>query len=113
MVGASEKRDAGPDFERDVRPLLEAKCLRCHGAKRRDGKLDLRTLEAMLAGGVSGPALKPGNAEKSLLIELVHYNETPPKKETPRVTQAELVLLRNWINALPRRPEAAPGRPAP
>jgi len=61
----------------------------------------MRTLEALLAGGVSGPALKPGNAQKSLLIELLHYNEMPPKKETPRVTKGEITLLRNWINAMP------------
>lgn len=101
---ANDKREAGPDFQRDVLPIFEAKCLRCHGAKRRDGKLDMRTVEAMLAGGVSGPALKPGNAQKSLLIELLHYNEMPPKKETPRVTKEEITLLRNWINAMPVPP---------
>lgn len=100
---AEDKRDAVPDFQRDVLPIFEAKCLRCHGAKRRDGKLDMRTLEAMLAGGVSGPAFKPGNAQKSLLIELLHYNEMPPKKEPPRVTKEELELLRRWINAMPVR----------
>jgi hypothetical protein len=100
-VGADDKRTAVPDFQRDVLPIFEAKCLRCHGAKKRDGKLDMRTLEALLAGGVSGPALKPGNAQKSLLIELLHYNEMPPKKETPRVTKGEITLLRNWINAMP------------
>lgn len=112
-VGAADKREVTPDFQRDVLPLFEAKCLRCHGAKRRDGKLDMRTLEAMLAGGVSGPALKPGNAQKSLLIELLHYNEMPPKKETPRVTKEEMVLLRNWINALPGLPKVSPHRLAP
>lgn len=98
---ADDQRDAPPDFQRDVLPILEAKCLRCHGAKRRDGKLDLRTLDALLTGGVSGPAIKPGNARKSLLIELLHYNEMPPKKATPRVTAAELELLRKWIAAMP------------
>ena len=100
-VGADAKRASVPDFHRDVLPIFEAKCLRCHGAKRRDGKLDMRTLDVLLAGGVSGPALKPGNAQKSLLIELLHYNEMPPKKETPRVTKEELELLRKWINAMP------------
>ena len=110
VAGADAQRAAAPDFQREVLPLFEAKCLRCHGAKRRDGKLDMRTLEALLAGGVSGPALKPGNAQKSLLIELVHYNEMPPKKELPRVTQAELELLRKWIAALPVAPTNTPVR---
>lgn len=98
---AADKRDEAPDFKRDVLPIFEEKCIRCHGAKKRDAKLDMRTLDALLAGGVSGPAIKPGNAQKSLLIELLHYKEMPPKKETPRVTEEELALLRRWINAMP------------
>jgi hypothetical protein len=106
LLGGLTVRSVGadataPDFQREVLPIFEAKCLRCHGVKRRDGKLDMRTLEALLAGGVSGPALKPGNAQKSLLIELLHYNEMPPKKESPRVTKEELELLKKWIAALP------------
>lgn len=98
---ANDKRAAAPDFQRDVLPIFEAKCLRCHGEKKRDGKLDMRTVDALLKGGVTSPAIKPGNAQKSLLIELLHYNEMPPKKETPRVTKEELELLRKWINAMP------------
>ena len=105
---AADKPDAVPDFERDVLPIFEAKCLRCHGAKKRDAKLDMRTMDALLKGGVTSPAIRPGNAQKSLLIELLHYNEMPPKKETPRVTKEELALLRKWINAMPVSPAALP-----
>ena len=95
-------------FQRDVLPIFETKCLRCHGEKKRDGKLDLRTVDAMLKGGVTSPVIQPGNAQKSLLIELLHYNEMPPKKENPRVTKEELELLRKWINAMPVPPTASP-----
>jgi cytochrome c len=98
---AEDKPDSAPDFDRDILPIFEAKCLRCHGAKRRGGKLDMRTVDLMLTGGVTGPAIKQGNARKSLLIELIHYNEMPPKKETPVVTKAELDLLRKWIDGMP------------
>lgn len=87
-----------PEFTTDVLPILEKKCNRCHGEKRRGGKLDMRTREALLVGGVSGPAIKPGDAKKSLLIELIHYNEMPPKKEEPRVTKQELELLKRWVD---------------
>ncbi|WP_395744722.1 c-type cytochrome domain-containing protein [Prosthecobacter sp.] len=92
---------APPDFKKDVLPVFEEKCIRCHGAKRKGGKLDMRTLEAMLEGGDTGPALKPGNAKKSLLIELIHYKEMPPKKDASYVTPAELEMLRLWINSMP------------
>lgn len=98
---ADDKQAAAPDFQRDVLPIFEAKCLSCHGAKRRGGKLDMRTLESMLTGGDTGPAIKPGNAPKSLLIELIHFKEMPPKKEKSVITSAELELLRRWINAMP------------
>jgi hypothetical protein len=101
-TSAAEK----PDFQRDVLPLFEAKCLRCHGEKKKDAKLDMRTVDTLLLGGVTGPAIKPGNAQKSLLIELLHYNEMPPKKEKSRVTKEELALLRRWIDAMPAAPAA-------
>ena len=98
---ADDRAEEAPDFTKHVLPIFEAKCIRCHGAQRRGGKLDMRSLDALLAGGVSGPAIKPGNSKKSLMIELIHYNEMPPKKETPRVTKEELELPRKWIDARP------------
>lgn len=92
-----------PDFQKDILPIFEEKCIRCHGAKRKGGKLDMRTMEALHIGGDTGPALKPGNAKKSLLIELIHYKEMPPKKEGPFVTAAELELMRQWINGMPEK----------
>ena len=99
LAAGDARAEEAPDFTKHVLPIFEAKCIRCHGAQRRGGKLDMRSLDALLEGGVSGPAFKPGNSKKSLLIELIHYNEMPPKKETPRVTKEELDLLRKWIDA--------------
>lgn len=101
---ADDKPQTTPDFQKDVLPVFEEKCIRCHGAKRRDGRLDMRTLGSMLEGGDTCPAIKPGNAKKSLLIELIHYNEMPPKKKGPFITPAELEMLRRWINTMPDRP---------
>lgn len=88
-----------PAFEKDVLPILEAKCNRCHGGRSRGGQLDLRTLNALMKGGVTGPAVKRGDSKKSLMIELMHYNEMPPKKEKQRVTKEELDLMRKWVDA--------------
>ena len=93
------------DFEKSVLPILEAKCNRCHGEKSRKGKLDMRTPELMLKGGNTGPAFVPGNSQKSLMIELMHYQEMPPKKVEPRVTAAEFDLLKAWIDALEPPPQ--------
>jgi mono/diheme cytochrome c family protein len=99
-AATAEGADGVPDFQKEVLPIFEEKCIRCHGAKRRGGKLDMRTLDALLEGGVTGPALKKGHAGKSLLIELIHFKEMPPKKEGPKVTKEELELLRRWIDGM-------------
>src|SRR4051794_37406119 len=69
---------AAPEFTRDIAPIFETKCNRCHGAKKRGGALDMRTTTALLKGGNSGPAYRSGDSEKSLLVELIHFNEMPP-----------------------------------
>jgi uncharacterized membrane protein len=91
--------DPVPTFSSHVRPLLEAKCVRCHGASKKGGGLDCRTRESLLKGGVTGPAFVPGKSGKSLMVDLVRFNEMPPKKEQPRVTPEEQTLLKTWIDA--------------
>lgn len=52
----------------------------------------------MLKGGHSGAAFVPGNADKSLMIELIEFDEMPPRKQKEnRVTADELKKLRAWI----------------
>jgi hypothetical protein len=99
VSAAEPAKPAGVAFKSDVLPILEAKCLDCHGAKKKDGKLDLRTRDSMLKGGNTGAAIEPGKPDKSLLIELIHFNEMPPKKTKPRVTADEMKVLKAWIEA--------------
>lgn len=96
---SKEPKKAVPDFQREIVPIFEAKCFRCHGIKKKDGRLDMRSVAALLRGGNSGPALVPGDAEKSLLVELIHFNEMPPRKEKDPVSKADLARIRAWIDA--------------
>ena len=50
-------------FEQNVRPLLAEKCYSCHGEKKQKGGLRLDSIEAILKGGESGPAVVPGKPE--------------------------------------------------
>lgn len=87
----------GPVFERDVLPVLKAHCLKCHGAGNLKGGLDLRTLAAMTKGGDTGPALVPGSAEQSLVVEQVTSGTMPPGK-APKLTASETETIRAWID---------------
>ncbi len=91
------KKPAPIDYKRDIVPILEAKCIRCHTTKKAGGKLDMTTRTAMFKGGISGPAVVPGKVDKSFAVEMIHFNEMPPKKTEPRVTKDELKLLKTWI----------------
>ncbi|MFM7317471.1 MAG: c-type cytochrome domain-containing protein, partial [bacterium] len=56
-------------FEKDIRPILRAHCLDCHGGvEGAKGKLDLRLVRTMTSGGKNGPAMKPGHADESLIV---------------------------------------------
>ena len=94
-----DKKPAPVDYKNDVAPMLDAKCVRCHKPQKADGKLDMTTRAAMLKGGISGPAIAPGSPDKSLIVELIHFNEMPPKNVKIRVTKDELKLLKAWIEA--------------
>ena len=51
-------------FVEDVQPLLEAKCVSCHGPEKQEGGLRLDSLAAAREGGEQGPAVVPGNVAK-------------------------------------------------
>ena len=87
------------DFATDVRPLLEAKCLGCHGEKLQLSKLDLRTRESAIAGGAHGPVLVPGQADKSRLYRQVAGLEEPAMPmRGEALTAAEIDTLKRWID---------------
>jgi hypothetical protein len=89
---------APANFEDDVAPILEIRCVKCHGAEIRKGGLDLRRRFTMLRGGDGGPAIVPGKPSESLLIEMLEKQEMPPKEEDP-IEARQIELLRNWIAA--------------
>lgn len=88
-------------FLRNIRPILENKCVSCHGAERQKGGLRLDTRVAALKGGDSGPAMVPGNAEKSLIYHSTSLDESDddhmPAKGEP-LTERELSDLKTWLN---------------
>jgi len=85
-------------FENKIRPIFANNCYKCHSqqAQRVKGGLLLDTREGLLQGGDTGPAIVPGNPEKSLLVQAVRYTnpdlQMPPKGEKLSESQvADLV----------------------
>src|SRR5688500_14786749 len=59
------------EFTRDILPILEKSCFRCHGPERPKGRFRLDNKEMALRGGENGVDIIPGNSEKSPLIHFV------------------------------------------
>ncbi len=89
------------DFNRDIRPILNAKCMRCHGGVKRSGGLSLLFREEALKVNDSGlPAIVPGDANSSELIKRITHHDPElrmPLEESPLNTE-EIRLLKKWIN---------------
>jgi mono/diheme cytochrome c family protein len=88
------------DFARDIRPILQARCAGCHGAKKQRGGLRLDRKDRALAGGDSGTVLIPGRAADSPLIRRVSSDDEaermPPDGE--RLSAEQVRQLRTWID---------------
>ena len=93
-------------FEKDVRPIFRAHCYDCHGAASEiKGKLDLRLVRFITAGGETGPAIVPGNPAGSFLVERIKAGEMPPGQT--RVSDEQIAIIEKWITqgALTSQPE--------
>ncbi len=115
LLGVATSVNAAVDFGRDVRPILAKRCYECHGAEKRKSGYRLDVRELALRGGDSGKAaIVPHNAKASPLIRYVSGQDDemvmPPEKSgKPRLTAAEVEILRKWIDAGPVWPDELAG----
>jgi hypothetical protein len=91
LAAAPAKGPDGPDqpakavtfFESKIRPVLAGTCVKCHGEKKSSGSLRLDSRAALLKGGDRGPAVVPGDPDKSLLIKAIRQSHKEIKKMPP------------------------------
>jgi len=93
--------EAPPTWEEHVRPILKARCFKCHSDDEQKADLNLQTLAATLKGGSSGQVLKKGRPNSSLLMQAIEHadglEKMPPK--SPKMPEDEIELIRHWILA--------------
>lgn len=120
------------DFRKDVQPILEAACVKCHGRGKANGDWKIDTRADFLKAAESGPAVVVGDSARSHFIHLVAGTDPDsvmPQKGT-RLTPEQVATLRAWVdqglkwdpqvsfaqpppnNLKPRRPALPPGRAA-
>jgi hypothetical protein len=102
-------------FESKIRPVLADKCYSCHAhdAKNVGGNLLVDTRAGLLQGGDSGPAIEPGQADDSLLLAAIRYEDDdlamPPKKSGGKLPDAVIADFKKWIEMGAPDPRKAEG----
>jgi hypothetical protein len=96
----------GLTFEKDIKPILEKSCVKCHSGEKPKSKYRMDTLQNVIKGGESGDAaIIPGNSAKSPMVhyvaDLVEDMEMPPtdkRDKYPALTRDQIGLIRAWID---------------
>ncbi|MEZ6066824.1 MAG: c-type cytochrome domain-containing protein [Planctomycetaceae bacterium] len=96
-------------YESEVRPLLKVHCYQCHGEEQELAGGRPAAAALMRRGGDSGPAIAPGDAAGSLLLQRVTAGEMPPGNDR-RLLRAGDFRLRDWIAAGASTNEPEPPR---
>jgi hypothetical protein len=96
IEGAESDGDAF--FETHVRPVLMNRCSACHGRDKQEGQLRVDSLEALLSGGESGPAIVPGRSEESLLVEAIRQQGFVVMPPEGRLSDGQVAAIAQWID---------------
>ncbi|MGP0062713.1 MAG: PSD1 and planctomycete cytochrome C domain-containing protein [Isosphaeraceae bacterium] len=97
------------EFENRVRPLLAARCVKCHGPEKQESNLRLDSRAAMMQGGDSGPAIVPGKAEESLLVKAIRHQGDIQMPPDSRLKDDQVTTLTRWVAQGAPWPEQAGG----
>lgn len=91
----------GPDYHKDVLPILNNYCVGCHNGDDDQGGFNMDTYKQLLAGGKRGASLVPGKSHESLLTLTVEGKKKPkmPPKGEPAPNAKEIDILKKWIDA--------------
>src|SRR2546427_4733379 len=95
----------GVTYAKDIKPIFDKSCIKCHGAEKQKGKLRLDSLAAALKGG-EDKVVMPGDSAGSILVHNVAHlgdedDYMPPpdnKDKIPPLTKDQIGLIRAWID---------------
>jgi mono/diheme cytochrome c family protein len=83
-------------FANDILPMLQSRCVSCHGGQRTEHQLNLNSYESVMAGSENGPVVTPGDAANSSMAEMVSNGKMP--KRGPKLTPDQVQSIVDWIN---------------
>jgi mono/diheme cytochrome c family protein len=97
---ASDKKDL--TYAKDIKPIFEKSCFKCHGEEKQKGKLRLDSVAAVKKGGEDGEVITAGQSAKSPLVHAVarldEDSAMPPDGKGDPLTKEQIGLIRAWID---------------
>lgn len=97
----SSNAAAAVDFAKDIQPILQNTCVKCHGPEKQKGKLRMDSKQALFKGGTDGEVIVPGKADKSDVYRRITlpkgHDDIMPSEGEP-LSKAQIDLIRDWIN---------------
>src|SRR5437016_3930234 len=103
------------DFAKQIQPILQQNCVKCHGPEKQKAKLRLDSKEAAMKGGKDGVIIVSGDADKSELyrrITLPKGNDDIMPNEGDPLSKEQTDLIRDWITQGADWPETAVAKQA-
>ena len=83
-------------YSKDVYPILESRCGKCHMGSFTSENLNMETYDSLMAGSQNGAVIVAGNAKESLLARKILKGEMP--KRGTKLTSAQVQIIIDWIN---------------
>src|SRR4051794_29187818 len=108
---ADDPAELAVDYATQIKPILVARCYACHSALRKKSGLRLDTAAALLEGGDAGPAIQPGKANASYLIDMLtgaSGTRMPPESEGAALSAEQIELFKRWIDQGAHGPTEVP-----
>lgn len=104
LAGAQDMPPAADrpvDYEKDIQPIFEARCIECHGPEKQKSKFRMDSPEDFMKGGVEGAPIVAGDSANSFLVHLLlgmrdDYDIMPPKDDP--LTPEQIGLVRAWVD---------------
>lgn len=89
-------------FDKDIKPIFQKSCFKCHGEEKQKGKLRVDSLAAIKKGSENGPIFEAGKSDKALLVHAISQLDPdtmmPPEDKGDPLTKEQVGLVRAWID---------------
>lgn len=88
---------ASVSFSVDVQPILQSRCVSCHGGAHTNKGLNMTSYTNVMTTGVDAPVVVAGNPNGSLLIQMVVQGKMP--KNGPLLQPGQIQILTDWVKS--------------